>query len=80
MSNAAWTGAFVEQITCLFIERLNHENRSHGISDLQKTAEEGFSNLVLKGVERLPGRATVVFRAAAISSEWPVFCGCSHFY
>ena len=31
----------------LFVERLDHENRSHGISNLQKAAEEGFSNLVL---------------------------------
>src|SRR5438309_6298333 len=32
----------------LFVERFDYENWSHGISDLQKAAEEGFSNLVLK--------------------------------
>ena len=34
----------------LFVERFDHENRSHGISDLQKAAEEGFSNLVLRAL------------------------------
>ena len=32
----------------LFVERLDHENRSHGISNLQKAAEEGFSNCLLR--------------------------------
>ena len=33
----------------------------------------GFFESCAEGVERLPGRATVVFRAAVINSEWPVF-------
>jgi hypothetical protein len=41
--------------TNMFAERFDDENRSHGISDLQKAAEEGFSNLVF---ERLPKTAS----------------------
>jgi len=39
-----------------FIERFDHENRSHGISDLQKAAEEGFSNLVFERLRKTASR------------------------
>ncbi len=53
----------------LFVERFDHENRSHRISDLQKAAEEDFSNLVLKASRRAPPGARWCSASLPIEAE-----------